>query len=218
MFNSNYSLAAERNKQPILEVLQQYFTTINDNNKEVLEIASGTGQHITFFAKHFPSFTFQPTDVSIDPTLLESLKLYNNQEEEQTNYKNIKEPILFDVSKPIQTIQSLKELVKSKVNAILTINLLHISPWECTLGLLSNSKELLKENDGLLIIYGPFKVNGKFTTESNENFDISLKERNSCWGLRDLEKVVEEAERNDLILIETKDMPANNFILVFRRK
>lgn len=159
---------------------------------------------------------FLPTDYDQDN--LRSMMSYI----EESQLSNILAPIQVDASSqgpwPIETpefYQQTSFLAERNTRAIVCINLLHISPWEVTVGFFRAAGRLLIPGSGLLFLYGPFKVNGSFTTPSNEDFDQKLKLRNPVYGLRDIEAVEAEAKSNGLHLFERIDMPANNFTLVF---
>ena len=189
---------AERNKGPILDVLAQ----VLPSRGLVLEIASGTGQHVMHFAKALSGLTWQPSDP--DAELRESIGL-RIQEERRAN---VKWPIDLDVIKlpwPLHT-----------ADAILAINMIHVAPWSATLALFEGAKALLSIQ-GVLFLYGPYRRFGRHTAASNAQFDLDLRTQNPEWGLRDLEAVSEVAARTGFILAETIEMPANNFSLVFKR-
>ena len=192
--------SAERNREPILQVLR---TTLDLGQPlKCLEIASGSGTHVGHFSQHLPHVTWQPSDC--DPENLPSLRAYTSERE------NILEPIVIDISKTIV-------LDNFRPDVILCINMIHISPWVCTLGLLANSGQLLKEG-GRLITYGPYKHNGVLEPESNRQFDQSLRGMNWEWGIRDIEDIKAEAARERLELTNLVEMPANNKMLVFTKR
>src|SRR5690349_20676778 len=191
--------AAERNKAPILGVLKR----VLPGRGLVLEIASGTGQHVMHFAKALPDLTWQPSDP--DAELRESIRL-RVQEERRAN---VKSPIDLDVIKlpwPLQT-----------ADAILAINMIHVAPWSATLALFEGAKALLSAQ-GVLFLYGPYRRYGRHTSESNARFDLDLRAQSPEWGLRDLEAVSDVAARGGFVLAETVAMAANNFSLVFERR
>jgi len=191
--------AAERNKDPILGVLAR----VLPSRGLVLEIASGTGQHVMHFAKALPDLTWQPSDS--DAELRESVGL-RIQEERRAN---VNWPIDLDVTKvpwPLQT-----------ADAVVAINLIHVAPWSATLALFEGAKALLSPQ-GVLFLYGPYRRHGQHTSKSNQQFDSDLHAQDSEWGLRDLEAVSEAAASSGFVLTEIVAMPANNFSLVFRRR
>jgi uncharacterized protein DUF938 len=191
--------AAERNKDPILGVLAR----VLPSRGLVLEVASGTGQHVMHFAEALSDLTWQPSDP--DAELRESITL-RIQEERRAN---VNWPIHLDVSKlpwPLQT-----------ADAVLAINLIHVAPWSATLALFEGAKALLSTQK-VLFLYGPYRRLGRHTSQSNAQFDLDLRTHNPEWGLRDLEAVSDVAARTGFILAETVEMPANNFSLIFRRR
>jgi hypothetical protein len=190
--------AAERNKGPILDVL----TRVLPRRGVVLELASGTGQHVIHFAKALPGLTWQPSDP--DAELRESIALRVRDE----HLVNVMPPIDLDVIRrpwPLQT-----------ADALVCINLIHVAPWSATLALFEGAKALLAEQH-VLLLYGPYRRYGRHTSESNARFDSDLRAHNPEWGLRDLESVSEIAGRAGFVLAEIIEMPANNLSLVFRR-
>jgi len=192
--------SAERNRDPILQVLKA--TVPLNVPMQALEIASGSGTHVGYFAEHLPNVIWQPSDV--DPKNLPSLFAYKQ------DYSNILDPLLIDVSEAVN-------LARSKFDFILNINMIHISPWSATLGLLSNAGQILKPGVGLLITYGPYSLDGVLEPESNRNFDLSLRGMNTEWGVRDIRDLESEAAREGLELFKVLDMPANNKMLIFKR-
>ncbi|KAI1302392.1 Uncharacterized protein HDE_02495 [Halotydeus destructor] len=197
-------MASERNKQPILDVLQ----TLLEPSSELraLEIASGTGQHVIHFAKSFPNITWQPTDIDSSGFNL----IQRNVEAEQLH--NIVKPLSLDVSKPLPEWPS--AIKNSSWDLLVCINMIHISPWNCTQGLFSSAGQLLKPS-GLLVTYGPYAENGVLEPDSNVRFDQSLKDRNSEWGVRDIRDLESLAVSNGLKLAKIVKMPGNNRTLVF---
>jgi len=189
---------AERNKGPILDVLAR----VLPRRGLVLEIASGTGQHVVHFAKALSGLTWQPSDP--DAELRESIALRVWEEQRA----NVNSPIDLDVTKlpwPLQT-----------ADAVLAINLIHVAPWSATLALFEGAKALLSA-ERVLFLYGPYRRFGHHTSESNAQFDLDLRAHNPEWGLRDMEAVSDVATGTGFILAETVQMPANNFTLVFKR-
>lgn len=191
--------SAERNTGPILDVLAR----VLPRRGVVLEIASGTGQHVVHFAKAFSGLTWQPSDP--DAELRESIALRVRDEQ----LPNVNPPIDLDVTRlpwPLQT-----------ADALVSINLIHVAPWSATLALFEGAKALLPTQHALLL-YGPYRRNGRHTSESNAQFDSDLRAHNPEWGLRDLETVSDVAGRAGFVLAEIVDMPANNFSLIFKRR
>lgn len=168
----------------------------------VLEIASGTGEHALHFARAFPRLLFQPTDA--DPVALRSVEAWRTAE----GAPNLLAPVPLDAGAAAWPVE--------KADAILCINMVHISPWEATLGLLKAAAHLLPPG-GPLYLYGAYRREGVATAPSNEAFDRSLKGRNPQWGLRRLEDVIAAAEAQGLSLDRVVDMPANNLSVILRK-
>jgi len=190
--------AAERNKGPILDVLAR----VLPGQGVVLEIASGTGQHIVHFAKALPDLAWQPSDP--DPELREAIALRVQEQQ----LANVNPPIDLDVARlpwPLQT-----------ADAVVCINMIHVAPWAATLALFEGAKTLLPTQH-ILLLYGPYRRFGLHTSKSNEQFDSDLRAKNPEWGLRDLEAVSEVAVSSGFVLAEIVEMPANNFSLIFKR-
>ena len=193
--------ATQRNREPILKILSE----IIQPNSNILEIASGTGEHAIFLASKLESCRWIPSDVNSQA--LESIVAWKNT----CSLDNLELPLLIDVAQPGWQ----QQLVGRKINAIVNINMIHISPWQACLGLLEGAGQILP-NGGILYLYGPYKRDGEHTASSNASFDRSLRERNPLWGVRDLEAVVAAAEQN-LTLQQVIAMPANNLSVVFSR-
>lgn len=197
--------AAERNKEPILQVLKRLIQPGLDQN--FLEIASGSGQHVAYFAPHFPQVTFHPTEY--DGELLGSISAHSSALE------NVQPPLQVDVTTDFSTWSN--GLFKpSSIDFIYAANMIHISPFKCTLGLFKNAGALLKPA-GMLITYGPYAINGKITPESNQTFDAHLRIQNPEWGIRDIRDLKNIASDNNIKLIEIIDMPANNKTLAWEK-
>ncbi len=189
--------ATERNRDPIAAVLREVLPA----RGLVLEVASGTGQHAAYFARLFPGLEWQPSDP--DPDALTSIEAWVAD----AGAANLREPIELDAAGtwPVE-----------RADAVLCINMVHISPWTATLGLLAGAARLLPAG-GPLILYGPYRRSEVETAKSNEAFDRSLKARNPDWGLRDLDQVTAAAEAERLVLERVVEMPANNVSVVFRK-
>lgn len=188
--------ATARNREPIAAVLDDELPDAG----WVLEIASGTGEHCAWFAERYPATTWQPSDPDADAR--RSIAAWCD------GLRNVLPPIALDAAArdwPVVT-----------ADAILCINMVHISPWAATLGLMAGAGRLL-DPGAPLILYGPYRQAGVPTAESNEAFDQSLRARNPEWGLRSVEAVTVAAEAEGLRLDRIVPMPANNFVLVFRR-
>lgn len=187
--------AAERNREPIAAVLREVLPA----RGTVLEVASGTGEHAVFLAGLFPALRWQPSDP--DPDALDSIRAWR----EEAGLANLLEPVRLDASAADWPVDS--------ADAILCVNMVHISPWSATLGLLAGARRLLPPG-APLILYGPYRRAGVPTAPSNEAFDASLKARDPQWGLRELEAV--EAAADGFRLERVVEMPANNVTAVFR--
>jgi SAM-dependent methyltransferase len=191
--------SAERNKQPILDVLARVLPATG----LVLEIGSGTGQHVTHFAKALPALTFQPAELDIDRHA--SIKAWIEHE----HLANVRPPLAIDLTQLPWPVRA--------ADAVICINVIHISPWEATLALMKGAGEILRPG-GVLVTYGPYRRDGRHTAPSNEEFDKNfLKARDPRWGVRDMEEVVAAAKASGLAFEEAVVMPANNFTLVFRK-
>ncbi len=195
-----YAPATQRNRELILEVLSKNLAP--DSN--ILEIASGTGEHAVFFASHFKSWHWIPSD--INPTARESIVAWKNE----SNLNNLALPLAVDVTQD----NWIDRVAKKKIDVIVNINMIHISPWSACEGLMKGAGEVLSSG-GMLYLYGPFKRNGEHTASSNAKFDLSLRDRNPTWGVRDLEMVVEIAANVGLKLQQAIKMPANNLSVIF---
>jgi hypothetical protein len=168
----------------------------------VLEIASGTGEHAAFFANEFPDLEWQPSD--LHPDALASIAAWR----EETRLPNLRAPLVIDAASSDWPI--------GRADAILSINMVHISPWTSALGLLDAAQRLLAAG-APLILYGPWLKRGIETAPSNIAFDADLKRRDPKWGLRQVEDFAETAESRGLFLEATRPMPANNMMLLLRR-
>ncbi len=206
-----YAPATERNQQPILEVLKRVLPV----NGTVLEIASGTGQHAVFFASELKPRKWLPSEVN--PLLQASILAW----ETYFPADNLFPPLELDVQKSVWSVENpdLKLpfcLQEFPINAIVNINMIHISPWSACLKLIAGANRILPPG-GILYLYGPYKQNGKHTAPSNQDFDTSLRLSNPEWGVRNLEEVVAIAELENFRLVEVIPMPANNLSLIFQK-
>jgi len=190
--------AALRNREPISEVLREWLP----ERGVVLEIASGTGEHAIYFAERFPQLEWQPSDVH--PDALESIRAWRSV----AGLSNVREPIAIDAAAA--------EWAIAAADAVLSINMVHISPWSAALGLIRGAAGLLAPG-GPLILYGPWLKDDIPTAPSNLAFDADLKRRDPSWGLRRVEDFAAAAAAEGLELIETRPMPANNLMLLLRR-
>lgn len=192
------SAAAERNKDPILTVLESVLPATGS----VLEIASGSGQHVCYFAQSLPGLQWQPSEP--DAAHLEAIEARVRE----SGLSNIAAPITLDVHEP-------RWPVAEGLDAIICINMIHISPWSATLALCAGAARHLRAG-GLLVTYGPYLRNGT-AVQSNLDFDASLKRRSPAWGLRDLEDVTRLAAEHGLTRRQVVPMPANNLTIVFAK-
>jgi SAM-dependent methyltransferase len=190
--------APERNREPLLAVLREVLPA----SGTLLELASGTGQHAVFFARAFPGLLWQPTDV--DPEALESIEAWRAEEA----LPNLRPALHLDVRAEPWPVPS--------ADALLCVNMIHISPWEACQGLMRGAARVLTPG-GRLILYGPYFVEGRPTAPSNLAFDASLRARDPAWGVRELGAVTEEARRHGLERERVTDMPSNNLTVVFRK-
>lgn len=196
-----YAPATQRNREPILKILSEVLPT----KCNVLEIASGTGEHAIFFASRL-SCRWIPSDANSQAE--KSIVAWKNI----CPVDNLELPLLIDVAQ-----SNWQQQVKNyQINAIVNINMIHIAPWQACLGLMEGAGQILP-NNGILYLYGPYKRNGKHTAPSNASFDHSLRDRNPQWGVRDLEAVVETAAAHKLKLQQIIEMPANNLSIIFSR-
>lgn len=200
MTAKQHAPAAIRNREPIAEVLARELP----GSGTVLEIAAGTGEHAVFFAEAFPALTWQPTDPSAEA--LASIAAYR----EDYACSNLAAPILLDAALP-------ETWPVAQAAAILCINMVHISPWEATLGLFRGSARLLGSGGGPLILYGPYIEQGVQTAPSNLEFDASLKARNPTWGLREAEALDALAATHGMRRTARYTLPANNIMLIYRK-
>jgi SAM-dependent methyltransferase len=192
------SEACERNKEPILAVLRGCFA----ERTQVLEIGSGTGQHAVHFARHLPHLTWYPTDRLCNlPDLSARVRIEGTA--------NLRSPTLLDVRQSVWPVRS--------VDAIFTANTLHIMAWIEVCAMYHGIGAVLAPG-GMLCVYGPFRYDGAYTSESNREFDHTLKERDPSSGLRDVEAVTELAALYGMRLQEDRDLPAYNRLLIFAKE
>jgi cyclopropane fatty-acyl-phospholipid synthase-like methyltransferase len=193
-----FSPACERNKDPILNVLKEIITK---DDRRLLEVGAGSGQHAVYFAPHFPQVEWYPTDVAAN---LMGMKLWFKE----YNIPNIRPPIRLEVGKD--------ELPKLKFDVVFTANTFHIMNWKECKSLMKMFGGRLREGSRV-VIYGPFKYDGEFTSESNAEFDLQLKARDPLSGIRSFEDVNNTMIKNGFELVVDEDMPANNQMLVYSR-
>ena len=193
-----FSDASERNKDPILEVLRDCFARC----AEVLEIGSGTGQHAVHFARHLQHLTWHPTEqLSYLRDLAARVELEGSE--------NLRRPTVLDVRQSVWPLRS--------VDAVFTANTLHIMSWSEVTALYDGVGEVLRPG-GVMCVYGPFRYEGRYTSDSNREFDRALQERDPNSGLRDVQAVCALAEQYGLRLVADHDLPAFNRLLVFAKE
>ncbi|MEL4894071.1 DUF938 domain-containing protein [Crocosphaera sp. Alani8] len=198
-----YAPATQRNREPILEVLLRVLPPSGN----ILEIASGTGEHCLFFAPAFSPRKWIPSDAN--PTARNSIEAWRKE----SLIDNINSPLNIDATSLSWAVEEQELDITTMVN----INMIHISPWQACLGLMEGAKRILPSG-GILYLYGPYKQGGKHTAISNESFDQSLRLQNTEWGVRNLEDVIKVAEENGLIFKEKVEMPANNLSVIFEKE
>ena len=197
--NRRSAPATLRNREPILDVLRSVLPTAG----LVLEIASGTGQHVVHFARRLPQLTWQPTDPSREAR--QSIAGWVAAE----GLENVRPPLDLDAAAEKWPIEH--------AVAVICINMTHISPWSSTVGLMRGAGSILASG-APLYLYGPYRHPGQQLEPSNAAFDFDLRTRNPHWGLRDLDELAKCAEDYSLALDQVIEMPANNISVVFRRE
>jgi hypothetical protein len=203
MSQPDFSPAADRNKQPILDVLRQLLP----ERGRALEIASGTGQHVAWFAAGLPHWVWQPTDAQ--PQALDSIAAYATLQ----GLSNVCAPLPLDVLAP-RWLPDDALLGAPVFDAIYCANMLHIAPWSTCAALMRGSTRHLAPG-GVLVTYGPYLENEVPTAAGNLAFDQSLRAQNPDWGIRRLDDVAQEAARAGLRLVARHSLPANNLLLVW---
>jgi hypothetical protein len=191
--------AAGRNREPIAEVLGEWLPA----SGLVLELASGTGEHAIFFAGRFPDLEWQPSDVH--PDAIQSIAAWGAS----AGLPNLRPPVMLDAASPDWPIE--------RAAALLSINMVHISPWSSALGLLDGAARVLQQG-APLILYGPWFSDDIVPAPGNLEFDSDLRRRDSQWGIRKVQDFTAAAMERDFSLVETRAMPANNLMLLFRRR
>ncbi len=192
------SEACERNKEPILAVLRTCFA----DRTEVLEIGSGTGQHAVYFARHLAHLTWHPTE---QLSYLENLTARVQRE----GGRNLRPPTVLDVRQTVWPVRS--------VDALFTANTLHIMSWSEVTALYHGAGGVLGPG-GVMCVYGPFRYEGRYTSESNRAFDAMLRERDPDSGLRDIQAISQLALEYGMRLIADHDLPVFNRLLVFAKE
>ena len=204
MDNRLFFPATQRNKDCIGDVLSRVI------KKEglILEIGSGSGEHGVAFQKRFPKIIWQTSDPD-----LEHRKSIISWIEHEKLTKKMPQPLELDVENIPWEISS---NCNHSVQGVVSINMIHIARWNCTVTLFRGAGKLLKKGN-FLILYGPFKIANKHTSQSNYFFDNSLKIQNDLWGIRNIEEVNYEAKRNSFFQEDMIKMPANNFSIIYRK-
>ena len=196
-----FAPAAQRNTEPILGVLREVLPA----SGIALEIGSGSGQHAVAFAEAFPGLDWQPSDAEAQARASIAVRVAD------AGLDNLAEPLDLDVTAP-----DWDAALDGPCDAIVCINVLHITPWAVAEGLMRGAGRLLAPG-GIVYLYGPYKRDGQHTAPSNAAFDASLRHRDPAWGIRDIADVTACTEAHGLALDRVIDMPRDNFSLVFRR-
>ena len=199
--------AFHRNHQPIWTTLQKF---LDGKSGDVVEVGSGTGQHVVDFARRSPQITWWPSD--LNDAHLKSIDAWRAH----ARLANVRAPMRIDLSDPAWCSGMRDGSGPGPLLAVFCANVIHIAPWRVAEGLFVGASRYLRA-DGRLFLYGPFKRDGKHTALSNAVFDTSLRDNNPEWGVRDIADVSALAEGVGLRLVEIAEMPANNLILVFER-
>ena len=198
-----YFPATQRNKIHISRAISNFLP----KKGSILEIASGSGEHGVFFQSLFPFINWQLSDPN--PTYRKSISSWIHY---QGLTKKMSQPLDLEVNKKPWPLSA---KFQETLQAIICINLLHISPWESTEAIFKGAKDYLRKHQ-ILILYGPFKRNAKHTSHSNEIFDHTLKAQNKLWGVRDLDEINNKAKEIGFNVDEIIDMPANNLLVIYR--
>lgn len=193
------SPAAARNRQPILDVLSRHLPA----EGLVLEVASGSGQHVVHFAEALPHLLFQPSDPD------ERARASVDDWVDATGLGNVRRALALDATAPTWPID--------RADALVCINMIHIAPWRAAVGLAEGAARTLPAG-GMFYLYGPFRRHGWSTAPSNEAFDRDLRASNAAWGLRNLDEVAGLAMAQGFAEPEIVEMPANNFSVIFRKR
>ena len=187
-----------RNREAILQVLRRVLPP----QGLVLEVASGGGEHAAYFAERLPSLIWQPSD--LDPRSLASIAAHRTA----ADAPNLLAPVCLDATSEQWPVES--------ADALVCINMIHIAPWAVSEGLMAGARRVLQMG-GVIYLYGPYKIDGRHTAQSNKEFDAWLRTQNAQWGVRDFADMADLAARKDFVLIETVPMPANNLSIIFKR-
>jgi hypothetical protein len=199
--------AFHRNHEAIWAVLEKF---LHDKTGDVVEAGSGTGQHVVFFARQAPGITWWPSD--LNDNHLRSIAAWTAHEQ----LANVRQPLRIDLSSPEWFTEASDGPGPGALLAVFCANVIHIAPWRVAEGLIAGAARYLRP-EGRLFLYGPFKRGGRHTAPSNAAFDVSLRDNDPEWGVRDVDEVAALAQRNGLKLLDVVEMPANNLILVFER-
>jgi hypothetical protein len=199
--------AFHRNHRAIWAVLQPFLA---GKAGDVIEVGSGTGQHVVEYARHAPDITWWPSDLAASH--ITSILAWRSL----AGLPNIRSPLRIDLSDPAWCAEMQDGSGPGNVLAVFCANVIHIAPWQVAEGLFAGAGRYLR-TDGMLFLYGPFKRNGEHTAPSNAAFDANLRDKNPQWGVRDIEAVEQLAANAGLVLRQVTEMPANNLTLVFQR-
>lgn len=197
------SPSAERNREAIADVLLRLFPT----GGRVLEVGSGSGQHVALFAERLPHVHWQPTDR--DEASLASIEAYR-QDSSQTNFKR---PERLDILDPGWS----EDPRFLDVVGVVAINVIHVAPMETCEMLVTGASRVLPPY-GMLVLYGPFRFSGKYSADSNKKFDAELRGQDSSWGVRDVDDITRIASGVGLVKRDVVEMPASNHIIVYQRE
>ena len=217
MPGARHAPAALRNRGPIAEVLKTYFGSF-DREEEVqaLEIASGDGTHVSYLARKLPAnVTWQPSE--FERRQFDNIAECVKEEAELAGGEavgRVRDPVFVDISDSDTWNSGIFR--PASFHVMYNANMIHISPYKCTLGLFEAAGALLKPG-GRLFTYGPYALNGSLTPESNVQFDETLRAQNSDWGIRDIADLTALAAKNGLKMEAKHEMPANNKILVWKK-
>ena len=203
MDNRLFFSATQRNRDCIGDVLSRIIKI-----GSVLEIGSGSGEHGVFFQERFPKIIWQTSD----PNFLYRKSIISWIDHEELN-KKMPQPLEIDVEKIPWKIPL---ILAHSLQGIVSINMIHVAKWASTMALFKGSGKLLKKGQ-FLILYGPFKIFNKYTSESNYFFDNSLKMQNDLWGIKNLEDVCDESKKNGFSQEDIIRMPANNFSIIYKK-
>ena len=193
-----YHAHVARNREPILDVLKRVLPSAG----LVVEVASGSGEHAVFFAKGLPALSWQPTDPDVGA--LASIAAHRAA----AQAPNLLAPVRLDATAERWPVE--------RADAVVCNNMIHITPWAVSEGLIAGARRILPAG-GVLYLYGPYRIDGRHTAPSNQDFDTWLRAQNAAWGIRDLADVTDLAARHGFAPAETVPMPANNLSVIFRR-